>query len=225
MTSLEKEPRVTLIAGVSPAMLSLAGELIKRGERAVFFFRNKEKLQEMMANANWDEESVLPFVASVTDGKSVIKAFEKLVAWTPRLDCLIYNVGIGPGEAAKKSFSGAELVRVMGLNFYGFVNCLSLACPMFKRLGRGQAIVISSAAALSLENQPAAYAASRAALQIYLRALRKELAGSNITATELYLGKIQTARGFRKLGRREIIAGILQILRSRPQKYVIGKTY
>jgi NAD(P)-dependent dehydrogenase (short-subunit alcohol dehydrogenase family) len=166
---------------------------------------------------------VLSLAASVTDGKQVIKAFEKIVDWSPRLDRLIYNVGIEPEDAAKEIFSGAELVRVMGLNFYGFVNCFSLAHPMFKRLGRGHAVVICGSAALSLENQPAAYAASRAALQIYLRALRREISGTQIVATELYLGRTQTVRGPRRLSRKEIVAGALQVLRSRPPKYVIGK--
>jgi NAD(P)-dependent dehydrogenase (short-subunit alcohol dehydrogenase family) len=177
-----------------------------------------------MASTNWAPRSVLTQVASVTDGKQVIKAFEKIVDWSPRLDCLIYNVGIEPDAAVKEVFSGAELVRVMGLNFYGFINCFSLAHPMFKRLGRGHAVVVCGTAALSLENQPAAYAASRAALQIYLRALRRELTGTQVVTTELYLGRTQTVRGPRRLSRREIVSGALQVLRSRPAKYVIGKS-
>ncbi len=216
-----KQPRTTLIAGISPAMIQVAGELTKRGERVALFFSTKEKLQELTATTAWSKESALPLVASVTDGKSVVKAFETILEWTQRLDCFIYNVGIEPGKATE-AFSGAELVRVMGLNFYGFVNCFSLTLPFFKRARRGQAVVISGTAALSLEGQPAAYAASRAALQIYLRALRRELSESEITITELYLGYTQTARGRRKLSRREVVEGVLQVVRSRPAKYVVG---
>jgi NAD(P)-dependent dehydrogenase (short-subunit alcohol dehydrogenase family) len=216
-----RQPRTTLIAGISPAMLQVAGELTKRGERVALFFSTKERLQELTATMAWSKESALPLVASVTDGKSVVKAFEAILEWTQRLDGFIYNVGIEPSGAAE-AFSGAELVRVMGLNFYGFVNCFSLTLPFFKRAGRGQAVVISSTAALSLEGQPAAYAASRAALQIYLRALRRELTGADVMVTELYLGYTQTARGRRKLSRREVVEGVLQVLRSRPAKYVVG---
>lgn len=219
--SAEKQRRTTLIAGISPAMLQVASELVEGGERVVFFFRTKEKLQELPANTTWSKESALPLVASVTDGKSVIKAFEKIVEWTQRLDRFIYNVGIEPGRAIE-AFSGAELVRVMGLNFYGFVNCFSLALPFFKRAGRGQAVVICGTATLSLEGQPAAYAASRAALQIYLRALRGELTEADIVVTELYLGRTQTVQGRRKLTRREVVDGVLQSLRSRPAKYIVG---
>ena len=224
MTSLEQECPTTLIVGVSPVMIALADEIVKRGERVVLLFRTKDRQREVMAATNWAPGAVQSLVASVTDGKQVIKAFEKIVERSPRLDCLIYNVGIEPDAAIKEVFSGAELVRVMGLNFYGFINCFSLAHPMFKRLGRGHAVVICGAAALALENQPAAYAASRAALQIYLRALRREISETHIIATELYLGRTQTVRGPRRLSRREIVTGVLQVLRSRPAKYVIGKS-
>lgn len=219
--SPEKEPRTTLIAGVSPVMLDMAHKLTLQGERVVFFFRSKEKLQELIAKVTGPKDLVLPLVASVTDGKAVIKAYEKLIKWTRRLDCLIYNVGIEPSEATQ-AFSGAEFVRVIGLNFYGFVNCFSLALPLFKRVGRGHAIAVCGPAALSLESQPAAYAASRAALQIYVRTLRRELSGNDIAITELYLGRVPMARGTRKPREREVVEGILQVLRSRPAKHVIG---
>jgi NADP-dependent 3-hydroxy acid dehydrogenase YdfG len=211
----------TLIAGVSPAMLTVASELLAQSQRAIFLFRTKEKLQEMMSAGTWDKESALSLAASVTDGKAVVRAFEKIIEWTLRLDCLIYNVGVEPDDEGQ-DFSGAQLVRIMGQNFYGFVNCFSLALPIFKRIERGHAVIICGSAALSLEKQPAAYAASRAALQIYLRALRRELADDDIVITELYLGHTPTVRGPRKLSQREIVQGILQVLRSRPTKYVIG---
>jgi len=220
-TSLENEPRTTLIAGVSPAMLAVTDTLVEQGERVVLFFRTKEKLQELIAHPPWKKEAVLPLLASVTDGKAVIRAYERLIEWSLRLDCLIYNVGFEPNDETQ-TFSGAELVRVMGLNFYGFVNCFSLALPMFKRVGRGHAVIICGAAALALEGQPAAYAASRAALQIYLRALRRELTGQAISVTELYIGRKPTVRGPRQLSQREIVEGILQALRSRPGKHIMG---
>ncbi|MBM3324118.1 MAG: SDR family oxidoreductase [Calditrichaeota bacterium] len=222
MRTLPKdEPPTTLVAGVSPAMLTVAGELIRQNQRVILFFRTKERLQEMLSDASWDRTSMLPLVASVTDGKAVVRAFERIIEWTLRLDSLIYNIGIEPEEEGE-DFSGAQLVRIMGQNFYGFVNCFSLALPIFKRIGRGHAVVICGAAALSLDKQPAAYAASRAALQIYLRALRRELEEEKIVVTEMYLGHTPTVRGPRKLSQREIVQGILQALRSRPTKYVIG---
>jgi NADP-dependent 3-hydroxy acid dehydrogenase YdfG len=219
--SVENEPRTTLIAGVSPAILEVTDTLTEQGERVVLFFRTREKMQELATHASVKRKSVLPLAASVTDGKSVIQAYEKLVEWSPRLDCLIYNVGLEPGGETQ-TFSGAELVRVMGLNFYGFVNCFSLALPLFKHLGQGHAVIIYGAAALALEGQPAAYAASRAALQIYLRALRQELASQAISITELYMGRKETVRGPRRLSQREIVEGILQVLRGRPEKHIMG---
>ncbi|MFH1010362.1 MAG: SDR family NAD(P)-dependent oxidoreductase [bacterium] len=222
MKTLPKdEPPTTLIAGASPAMLAITSELIRQNQRVILFFRTKERLQEMLSDTSWDKASMLPLVASVTDGKAVIRAFEKIIEWTLRLDSLIYNVGIEPDEGSE-DFSGAQLVRIMGQNFYGFVNCFSLALPIFKRVGRGHAVVICGAAALALDKQPAAYAASRAALQIYLRALRRELEEEKVVVTEMYLGHTPTVRGPRRLSQREIVQGILQVLRSRPTKFVIG---
>ena len=110
----------------------------------------------------------------------------------------------------------------MSANFFGFVNCLQLAMPMFKRTGNGHAITISSTRALHGE-QPVAYAASKAALRIYSAALRKELNDYAFSLSEVFLGHIREGTGRRNLSRDEIVEGLTSTIFARPDRLVIGE--
>ncbi len=221
MESLASHKPTTLIVGVSGDLLDVAREMGREGERVALMSRNadlliryKEKLE------GWGVECEM-FVADVTDSQSVLNAMMKFSAWSPRVDRLIYNVGVLSTESAA-TMTESELSRVMGANFFGFVNCFQLIQPMFQRLGSGHAIVLSSASAISPDDQPVAYAASKASLKIFLTALRKEIVGKKIAVTEVFLGQMPTSSGLRDLTCEEIVAGLRSALHTRPDRVLIG---
>ncbi|MBI5059464.1 SDR family NAD(P)-dependent oxidoreductase [candidate division KSB1 bacterium] len=210
----------TLIAGASPDLVEFARELGRRGEQVALLARNEPRLVEFRSRLNSLGTPCESYMADVTDSASVTEAFKRLARWSPRLDRLIYNVGVVSGESAS-TLTESELVRVMGTNFFGFVNCFQLANEMFKRSGGGQAIVISSADALHPETTGVAYAASKAALQIYAAALRRELQ-PKIEITEVYLGRIAVAGEFRWLNSDEVVLGLTRAIDERPARMVVG---
>lgn len=221
MESIDKLAPATLMVGVSGDLLEVARRLGRDGERIGLLSRNKQLLyryKEILDECKVDCEA---FVADVTESQGVLNALMNFSAWSPRVDRLIYNVGVLSTERADQITEG-ELARVMGANFFGFVNCFQLVQPMFQRLGQGQAIVISSAAAMTPDIQPVAYAASKASLHIYLKALRNELIGKEIAISEVFLGQIPVADSRRDLTCEEIVAGLLQVIAEKPAEYLIG---
>jgi short-subunit dehydrogenase len=67
-----------------------------------------------------------------------------------------------------------------------------------------------------------AFAASKSSLQIYLRALREELRGKDVTFSELFLGEMQTNSGRRHLSCEEIVDGILYAIDHKPERHLVG---
>jgi len=213
-------PGTTLIVGASPDLVEMAKLLGRDGGRIGLLSRNATALQQFKDRLTARDVQAECFVGDVTEAGSVQSAFARIVEWSPRLDCMIYNVGIVSHETAS-TITSRGLHKVMSPNFFGFVNCFQLALPMFRRNGPGHAITLSSAHALD-EVQPIAYAASKASLRIYLAALRRELAGQNIDISEVYLGQKQEANGWRDLVCEEIIDGMLRVIAERPERFLIG---
>lgn len=214
--------QTTLIVGASPDLVEMAKILGRDGGRIGLLSRNTDKLQQFKDRLTARGVQAECFAGDVTEAGSVQNAFARVAEWSPKLDCLIYNVGIVSHETAS-AITSRGLHKVMSPNFFGFVNCFQLALPMFRNNGSGHAITFSSAHALD-EVQPVAYAASKASLRIYIAALRRELAGQNIVISEVYLGQKQEANGWRDLVCEEIIEGMLRVIAERPERLLIGES-
>lgn len=222
MESLEHATPATLIVGVSGDLLEVGRALGRNGEKIGLLSRNTQLLYRYKERLEEFGVTCEAFVADVTESQGVLNALMRFSAWSPRVDRFIYNVGVLSTERAENVTEG-ELARVMGANFFGFVNCFHLIQPMFQRLGHGHAVVMSSASAMNPDEQPVAYAASKASLRIFLKALRRELAGKNITLTELFLGQIQVGGATRDLTCEEIVDGLMRVIVDRPDEYLVGQ--
>ena len=208
------------MVGASPDLVELGMILGRTGERIGLMARTESRLRQFkqrLSDHNVDCES---FVTDVTESGSVLIGFQRFSEWSRRLDRLIYNVGMVSRESAVE-LTAPELHRVMSTNFFGFVNCLQLAMPMFKRTGRGHVITISSVHALDGE-QPVAYAASKASLRIYTDALRRELSDVSIKISEVYLGQMRHGGEWRDLTCEEIVAALDDVIVNQPERSFAG---
>jgi short-subunit dehydrogenase len=213
----------TLIAGVSADLIELAHRLGKNGEQIGLISRTPERLKQYQ---DWLAEHGCRceiFPADVTDAASIAQAFEDFAAWSQRLDRLIYNVGMISSELTLE-LTDIELQRVMGANFFGFANCFRMAYPMFKRTGGGHVIALSSVKALYPDSSPVAYSASKASLQIYISAIRRETQDDHIHFTELFLGQKSVGLQARNLTREEIVEGFLHILEQHPRRFRLDQS-
>jgi len=216
-----QEAKTTLIIGASPDLIEMAKLLGREGEKIALLSRSEVHLQQYRERLTTRGVTTEIFPGDVTQSASVQEAFSHIAAWSPRLERVIYNVGMVSHESASE-ITSLGLHKVMDPNFFGFVNCLQLALPMFRQNGRGHAIAISSVRALD-EVQPVAYAASKAALRIYISALRRELSNTEIHISEIFLGQKREANGWRDLVCEEIVSGILQVIELRPERFLIGE--
>jgi short-subunit dehydrogenase len=213
----------TLIVGASPDLVELAKILGKDGEQIGLMARTESRLQQFKQRLNAGNVTCEAFAVDVTEAGSVLIAFQKFAQWSPRLDRLIYNVGMQSQESAR-SLTTSSIHKVMSTNFFGFVNCLQLAMPMFKRTGGGHIITISSVRSLD-EEQPVAYAASKASLRIYTSALRRDIQETAIKISELYLGQIPQGQESRDLNCEEIVGALLTVIEQKPERFMVGQSH
>lgn len=222
LESLTAHSPTTLIVGASGDSGEVGRELGARGERIALLSRDGAMLNGFRERLEHRGVECAVFEADVTESESVLTAFMHLSRWSLRLDRLIYNVGAVSNERAAE-VSESELARVMGVNFFGFVNCFQLALPMFQRLGRGHVVTMSRATESAENEVSVAYAASRASLQIYVNALRNELAEKHVHFTDVMLGRSSVAGEYQELTCEEIVAGLLRVMEELPERFVIGK--
>jgi short-subunit dehydrogenase len=221
LESIENREKTTLIAGISGDLVEVCRTLGARAGKVALLSRNAKKLDQFSSRLiNWGIDAT-SFRADVTDSESVLQAFRDMTAWSRRLDVLIYNVGVISNEAASE-VTESELARVMSANFFGFVNCFQLAMPVMKHQGGGHVLILSGSGSLDPASESVADAASKASLQIYTKALRRELRDYKIKITEVYLGRMQSGAGWRWLTCEEIVAGVISALEEKPERFVIG---
>ncbi len=221
MEPLDFTTKTSLIASVSADMIEVFRSLVPKAGRTALLSKNEKKLDQLTQRLiGWGVDASA-YKADVTDSASVLEAFREFSMWSRRLDVFIYNVGVVSTESASE-ITESELARVMSANFFGFVNCFQLALPMMKKGRGGHVLIISASSALEPETESVAYAASKSSLQIYAKALRRELKGNGIGITELYLGKMQSGAGWRWLTCEEIVEGVIQALSDKPDRLIIG---
>src|SRR5207237_9093557 len=90
----------------------------------------------------------------VTDGASVAKLVDHVLAQAGRIDLLVNNAGIGMLGGAEES-STVQAQRLFDVNVFGVLRVTNAVLPTMRRQGKGRIVNLSSVLGLI----PAPYAA------------------------------------------------------------------
>jgi short-subunit dehydrogenase len=189
---MDVKGKVVLITGASAGIGKAAAELFAReGARVALSARSADKLNAMAKGL----EGSLAVPADMSKPDDARRMVEETFAHFGRLDVLINNAGqgyISPLETIElDKFAG-----LMSLNVYGPVAAMQAALPIMRKQGGGMIINVSSKVTLTHIPNLAAYAATKAALNMLTLTARKELEPEGITVCLVYPGL--TATDFRK---------------------------
>lgn len=224
MEPLDNIPPTTLIVGPSLELLESARMLCRRGEQIALISRSDVRLEQLQSQFAGEGLFCKTFRADVTEPGEALTAFASMAKWSPRLDRLFYNRRVVSSEQATQ-VPESEMNRIMGANLFGFVNCFQLAQPMFKRLGGGIAIILSDNRLRGPHEAGVAYEASNAALQIYLAALRREVAAEHIHICDLTIGIIRENDVLRTPNDEEVVKAIGYVMEHKPDRFFVGELY
>lgn len=160
-----------LITGASKGIgRATAAELARRGHRVVATARDPRTLDTL------DVDQRLRL--DVTDQASVDAAVEQ----AGEIDVLISNAGV-IFRAAVEASPAAEIERLYAQNTVGAIRVSQAVLPQMRQRKKGRLLFVSSAGARAVFPGNAAYAATKAALEILAEALAIELDGFGIDVT------------------------------------------
>jgi 3-oxoacyl-[acyl-carrier protein] reductase len=189
---LDLNGRIGLVTGASRGIgravaLALAGRGAAVVAADVLVDGAREVAQEIVAGGGRAEGLAL----DVTDAAAVDAAVDAVVERLGRLDILVNNAGIARDQLLLR-MKREEWDAVLGVNLTGAFICAQAAVRHMVRQRSGRIINISSVVGLMGNVGQANYAASKAGLIGFTKALARELAGRTVTVNAVAPGLIDT---------------------------------
>jgi short-subunit dehydrogenase len=183
-----------LITGASSGIgKALAYECAARGMAVGLLARRVDVLNDIARDITerYPAANVHCEALDVADLDTVLPALEIAAQKLGGVDCVIANAGItGVNKTGAGDFS--KDVRVIQVNLLGGMATVDGAARLFRRLGGGCIVGVSSVSAYRGIPGSAAYTASKAGFSNYLEAVRMELAKHRIKVIAVHPGFINT---------------------------------
>ncbi len=237
--SVDLKGQTALVTGASQGLgRAIAVGLAKAGASVACVARNVEKLQATVAEITAAGGTAEAFACDVTNGESVQKTIDDVLARWGKLHILVNNAGITRDTLIPR-MQDEQWDEVINTNLRGaFLFTRAVTRPMMQaRYGR----IVNIASVSGLMGNPgqANYSASKAGLIGMTRSVARELATRKVTVNAVAPGFIETdmtaALGekiieevvnrvpVRRLGHPDEIVGAVLYLASGAASYVTGQ--
>jgi 3-oxoacyl-[acyl-carrier protein] reductase len=231
--------KVSLVTGASRGIgRAIAKALAAEGATVVLGARDAARLQAAVAEIAAAGGRAEPLVLDVADRDSVEAGFETLLKAHGRLDHLVNNAGVTRDNLLLR-MKDEEWEQVMTTNVTGTFLCTQAALrPMLKQRS-GRIVSITSVVGLAGNAGQANYAASKAGIVGFTKAVAREVASRSITVNAVAPGFIETdmtaamtekareavvtAVPMGRVGKAEEVAGAVVFLCSDAAAYVTGQ--
>jgi 3-oxoacyl-[acyl-carrier protein] reductase len=234
------QEKVAVVTGASRGIgRAIALTLGQAGARvAVTCTQQREAAEEVAAAVRQAGSDSRVYQFDVADFEATAQAFDQIVADLGRLDVLVCNAGIRKDQLLVR-MKPEEWNAVLQTNLAGTFHSARAAARTMIRQRWGRIIGISSVAGLVGNAGQANYAASKAGIIGFIKALAKELAPRQITVNAVAPGLIETDMTQSltetqrqallqqipsgKLGTPEDVAACVLFLASEEARYITGE--
>jgi 3-oxoacyl-[acyl-carrier protein] reductase len=231
--------QVAVVTGASRGIgRATALELAQLGVRVlVNYQRNAAAAQSVVDEIAQLGGEALAYAADVSDAVAVQEMFKTTLSHWGRLDILINNAGI-TADAPLVRLKPDQWQKVIDIDLTSVFLCCQAALPTMQRQHYGRIINIGSLAGLAGNVGQANYAASKAGLVGFSRALAREVACDGVTVNIVAPGYIETelldsaapavrawaleAIALRRFGTPEEVAAAIAFLASSRSSYITG---
>lgn len=160
--------------------------LVECGARVFTFGRSNAPLQETLTLAKLD--AAYGTTADVAKPEDVRRVFAAMDEQLGGIDVLICNAGIGAEAIA--DMPDADWRYTVETNLVGYMACTRAALDRMLPQAEGHIVMISSIAADNLSAGESVYAATKAGIDAFAIALRKEVSDRNIRVSTIAPGAV-----------------------------------
>jgi len=189
----ELETRVALVTGASRGIgRAIAGKLAALGAVVVCGGRDEAALGQTIEAIESDGGTAEPAVFDVTNAEASAAAVKDAHGRHGRLDILVNNAGVTRDQILVR-MKAEEWRTVMEADLDGVFHVTQPAAKMMMRQRWGRIVNISSVVGLMGNPGQTNYAAAKAALIGFTKALARELGSRNVTVNAIAPGYIETA--------------------------------
>jgi 3-oxoacyl-[acyl-carrier protein] reductase len=236
----EWDGKVALVTGGSRGIgRAIAAALSARGVRVTLTGRSSEGAQQTASDLSAESPVPLEGIAmDVTIPDSVDRAVEAFLERAGRLDILVNNAGITRDNLLMR-MKTEEWNEVLSTNVGGLFCCSRAVLRTMIRQRGGRIINMSSVVGLTGNAGQSNYAASKAAILGFTKALAREVASRQITVNAIAPGFINTdmtsklseetrlaldeSIPMRRIGQPEDVAAAVAFLASESASYITGQ--
>ncbi len=231
---------VVLVTGASQGLgRHFARLLASHGAGVVVAARQLGKLESLAREITSNGGRAVPVLMDVTDGASVVQAFNTAEGLLGPVSVLINNAGVVVEKAAVEQ-TEADWDKVLNANLKGaFTAATEFARRTIARKGSGSIINISSVLGIGVIGHVSTYSASKAALIQLTKSFALEWASKGIRVNALAPGYVDTEfnhefwatppgerliKGIpqRRLGHESDLDGAILLLASQASRYMTG---
>jgi len=211
-----KDRSVVVAGGSSGLGSEIASALVDLGAQVAIIGRTKEKCDRVLESLKKKNPSALGFCQDITDEKAMEAVFEAVYKTFGKIDGLVNCAGICQIEDLR-NFSMKDFNRVLEVNLLGTVICCKIAGKYMLEAGSGSIVNISSQSTRLGKPGYTAYAASKAAVDGFTRALATEWTRKGVKVNSIAPGLFVT-----DINRKEIEANP-EIFKQRVEDIPRGK--
>lgn len=187
------EGKTALVTGASRGIgRACAVALAKEGaDVAVNYAGNRKAAEETCEIIQSLGRRALPVQADVADGAQVAQMIGAILKEFSRVDILVNNAGITRDNILMR-MKDEEWAAVIETNLTGMYNCTKAVSKLMLKQKYGRIVNMTSVVGVNGNAGQANYAAAKAGVIGFTKAVAKELASRNITANAVAPGFIRT---------------------------------
>jgi NADP-dependent 3-hydroxy acid dehydrogenase YdfG len=164
--------------------------LASQGAKVMIFGRHQNDLDEAMKDIRETGGEVLGLTADVSDLEDIRRVFKEFDEQMDKLDILINNAALGYGSITEGNYP--EWDYILRTNLLGYMAMTHEAVERMKASGWGHIVNIGSMSADEREKDSSVYVATKAGIQGFSEALRKEVNPLGIKVTLIEPGAVGT---------------------------------